>query len=87
MDPVLLAQGLIVDFGATEIESSKLMKALHTAGVNAMVISSEGGPDNPLARLARLDVALQAGLAQMESSSDVHARAKTNGHHHGPPPG
>jgi len=42
----------IVDFGATEIESSKLMKALHTAGVNAMVISSEGGPDNPLARLA-----------------------------------
>ena len=42
---------------------------------------------NPLARLARLDVALQAGLAQMESSSDVHARAKTNGHHHGPPPG
>lgn len=42
----------IVDFGATEIESSKLMKALHEAGVQALVISSEGGPDNPLARLA-----------------------------------
>lgn len=42
----------IVDFGATEIESSKLMKALHGAGVTALVISSEGGPDNPLARLA-----------------------------------
>ena len=42
----------IVDLGATEIESSKLMKALHAAGVKAQVISSEGGPDNPLARLA-----------------------------------
>jgi branched-chain amino acid transport system substrate-binding protein len=42
----------IVDFGATEIESSKLMKALHAAGIKALVISSEGGPDNPLARLA-----------------------------------
>jgi len=42
----------IIDFGATEIESSKLMKALHAAGIEALVISSEGGPDNPLARLA-----------------------------------
>ncbi len=42
----------IVDFGATEIESSKLMQALHDAGLRAQVISSEGGPDNPLARLA-----------------------------------
>jgi branched-chain amino acid transport system substrate-binding protein len=42
----------IVDFGATEIESSKLMKALHAAGIKGLVISSEGGPDNPLARLA-----------------------------------
>ena len=42
----------IIDFGATEIESSKLMRALHAAGIKALVISSEGGPDNPLARLA-----------------------------------
>jgi branched-chain amino acid transport system substrate-binding protein len=42
----------IIDFGATEIESSKLMRALHAAGVRAQVLSSEGGPDNPLARLA-----------------------------------
>lgn len=41
-----------VDFGATEIESSKLMRALHAAGIKSLVISSEGGPDNPLARLA-----------------------------------
>jgi branched-chain amino acid transport system substrate-binding protein len=41
-----------VDFGATEIESSKLMKALHAAGIKPLVIGSEGGPDNPLARLA-----------------------------------
>ena len=46
------AQPGIIDFGATEIESSKLMRALHAAGVRAQVISSEGGPDNPLARLA-----------------------------------
>ncbi|HYM95973.1 MAG TPA: branched-chain amino acid ABC transporter substrate-binding protein [Candidatus Sulfotelmatobacter sp.] len=42
----------VVDFGATEIESSKLMRALRNAGVRALVISSEGGPDNPIARLA-----------------------------------
>jgi len=42
----------VVDFGATEIESSKLMSALYAAGIDAQVISSEGGPDNPLARLA-----------------------------------
>jgi len=42
----------IVDFGATEIESSKLMRAIHEAGLKVLVISSEGGPDNPLARLA-----------------------------------
>lgn len=42
----------VIDFGATEIESSKLMRALHAAGVRAQVISSEGGPDNPLAHLA-----------------------------------
>lgn len=41
---------------------------------------------DPLARLARLDVVLQSGLAQMEGASELHTRAKTNGHHHGPPP-
>ena len=46
------AEADIVDFGATEIESSKLMRALYAAGVRAQVISSEGGPDNPIARLA-----------------------------------
>ena len=42
----------VIDFGATEIESSKLMKALRSHGVSSLIISSEGGPDNPLARLA-----------------------------------
>lgn len=42
----------IVDLGATEIESSKLMKALYSAGVRPLVLSSEGGPDNPIVRLA-----------------------------------
>ena len=42
----------LIDVGATEIESSKLMKALRVAGSMAQVISSEGGPDNPVARLA-----------------------------------
>ncbi len=42
----------VIDLGATEIESSKLMKALHGAGIRALVVSSEGGPDNPIVRLA-----------------------------------
>ena len=42
----------VVDVGATEIESSKLMRALHSAGVRPLLISSEGGPDNPIVRLA-----------------------------------
>jgi len=46
------AGACIVDFGATEIESSKLIKAIRAAGISALVISSEGGPDNPIARLA-----------------------------------
>jgi branched-chain amino acid transport system substrate-binding protein len=52
VESIKAAAPAIVDFGATEIESSKLMKALHAAGVKALVMSSEGGPDNPLARLA-----------------------------------
>ncbi len=42
----------VIDVGATEIESSKLMRALRPAGIDALVISSEGGPDNPVVRLA-----------------------------------
>ena len=52
VESIRAARADLVDFGATEIESSKLMKALHAAGVKALVISSEGGPDNPIARLA-----------------------------------
>ena len=42
----------IVDLGATEIESSKLMKAMRLAALRPLVISSEGGPDNPIVRLS-----------------------------------
>lgn len=42
----------VVDLGATEIESSKLMKALFAAGARPLVLSSEGGPDNPIVGLA-----------------------------------
>jgi len=52
VESVRVAGADLIDFGATEIESSKLMKALHAAGIKALLISSEGGPDNPLARLA-----------------------------------
>jgi len=52
VESIQAARPNLIDFGATEIESSKLMKALRAAGVEALVISSEGGPDNPLARLA-----------------------------------
>jgi len=52
VDAIRAAHAGVVDIGATEIESSKLMRALRAAGVSAQVISSEGGPDNPIARLA-----------------------------------
>jgi len=42
----------LIDLGATEIESSKLMIALRAAGSKAQVLSSEGGPDNPITQLA-----------------------------------
>ena len=52
VDAIRAGEADIVDLGATEIESSKLMKALHAARVRPLVISSEGGPDNPILRLA-----------------------------------
>ena len=43
----------VIHIGATEIEDGKLMKALRAGGVvTALAISSEGGPDNPIVRLA-----------------------------------
>jgi len=52
VDAIRAAHATVVDIGATEIESSKLMRAMRAAGLSAQVISSEGGPDNPLAKLA-----------------------------------
>jgi len=52
VEQVKAAGAQVVDLGATEIESSKLMRALHAAGLRPLVISSEGGPDNPIVRLA-----------------------------------
>jgi branched-chain amino acid transport system substrate-binding protein len=52
VDTVRAAAPDVVDIGATEIEDSKLMKALRAGGVKALAIGSEGGPDNPIVRLA-----------------------------------
>lgn len=38
-------------------------------------------------RLARLDTVITRTLAELEGAAELHVRAKTNGHHHGPPPG
>jgi branched-chain amino acid transport system substrate-binding protein len=46
------ARADLVYIGATEIEGSKLMIALRAAGSEAQVMTSEGGPQNPLAGLA-----------------------------------
>lgn len=54
----------VVDLGSTEIESSKLMKALRAAGVRALIMSSEGGPDNPI-----------VGLSGPAGESSVHTYA------------
>ncbi len=41
---------------------------------------------SPLKRVRLLDGPLRAGLDALESGAELHTRAKTNGHHHGPPP-
>jgi len=46
------AKAGLVYIGATEIEGSKLMMALRGAGSSAQLMTSEGGPQNPLAGLA-----------------------------------
>jgi branched-chain amino acid transport system substrate-binding protein len=52
VDEIRSGRADVVDLGATEIESSKLMKALDAAGVRPLIVSSEGGPDNPIVGLA-----------------------------------
>ncbi len=52
VEQIRAGEAEVVDVGATEIESSNLMRALHASGVRPLVISSEGGPDNPIVRLA-----------------------------------
>jgi branched-chain amino acid transport system substrate-binding protein len=52
VDVVGRARPDVIHIGGTEIEDSKLVKALRRGGVKAMVLASEGGPDNPIVRLA-----------------------------------
>ena len=52
VEEILALEPEVVDIGATEIEDSKLMKALRAGGVKALAIGSEGGPDNPIVHLA-----------------------------------
>lgn len=39
-----------------------------------------------VARLTQLDAAIRGGLRDTEGAAELHVRARTNGHHHGPPP-
>jgi len=41
---------------------------------------------NPLSRLERVEAMIREGLGPIEGAAELHVRAKTNGHHHGPPP-
>jgi len=76
VEEIRAGQAEVVALGATEIESSKLMKALHAARVQALVISSEGGPDNPIVRLAGAagegSVHLYAGTDPSSSAAALH---------------
>jgi branched-chain amino acid transport system substrate-binding protein len=60
----------VVHIGGTEIEDSKLVKALRDGGVDALVIASEGGPDNPIVRLAG---AAGEGMVHTYAGADPHA--------------
>ena len=42
----------LVYIGGTEIEGSKLTRAIRAAGIDTQVMTSEGGPHNPFPRLA-----------------------------------
>jgi branched-chain amino acid transport system substrate-binding protein len=70
----------VVDIGATEIESSKLMRALVAAGAHPLVISSEGGPDNPIVRLAGAagegSVHLYAGADPGSTPAAIHLASR-----------
>jgi len=41
---------------------------------------------SPLSRLERVEAMIREGLGSIEGAAELHVRAKTNGHHHGPPP-
>jgi Lon protease-like protein len=41
---------------------------------------------SPLARLRHLFTVLESKVGAIEGAAELHSRAKTNGHHHGPPP-
>jgi len=41
---------------------------------------------DPLSRLERVEAMIREGLGPIEGAAELHVRAKTNGHHHGPPP-
>jgi Lon protease-like protein len=42
---------------------------------------------SPVARLLELESVLGDRLTRLETGAELHTRARTNGHHHGPPPG
>jgi branched-chain amino acid transport system substrate-binding protein len=64
---VRAAKADLVYIGATEIEGSKLMIALRAGGSTARVMTSEGGPQNPL-----------AGLAGDAAEGSIHTYAGTD---------
>jgi branched-chain amino acid transport system substrate-binding protein len=72
VDAILELKPGVIDIGATEIESSKLMKALAGKRSGALVISSEGGPDNPIVRLAGL---AGEGMVHTYAGADPHGTA------------
>ena len=67
--------GQVVDLGSTEIESSKLMKAIAAAGLHPLVISSEGGADNPIVALSgtagELSVHTYAGADPLATTKGI----------------
>jgi len=80
VDEIKTVGAEIVDLGATEIESSKLMKAIGSAGLRPLVISSEGGPDNPIVRLTGAagegSVHTYAGFDPMATSESLKLVAR-----------
>ena len=70
----------------SEDGASLSFEVAHLLQVEREVLYEILAERHALARLQRVEALLVSALSDLEAAADLHGRAKTNGHHHGPPP-